>query len=169
MRHLIEWDTLEVRVNGEKVSEIARQLIGLPPPLERIGFRFENGRILVEGSIRKLFNIPFTVEIARLDVAGQKIEIPVTKISAAGLPVPTLLLDLLKSRIPRDVVDYREPATFVLSLDRFLPSFVSVEVQKIWLIDGGLAVTLGRGGANMPTGALDGKQRDEDAVQRDGQ
>jgi len=31
-----------------------------------------------------------------------------------------------------------------------LPTFVSADIQKIWIIDGGLAVTLGRGGADMP-------------------
>ena len=27
---------------------------------------------------------------------------------------------------------------------------VSADIQNIWIIDGGLAVTLGRGGADMP-------------------
>jgi hypothetical protein len=35
-------------------------------------------------------------------------------------------------------------------LDRFWPSFIDADIQKIWIIDGGLAVTLGRGGADLP-------------------
>ena len=40
----------------------------------------------------------------------------------------------------------------MLSLDRFLPTFVVADIQKIWIIDGGLAVTLGRGGTDLPPG-----------------
>ena len=43
-----------------------------------------------------------------------------------------------------------EPATLVVSLDRFLPPFVQADIQKIWIMDGGLAVTLGHGGADLP-------------------
>ena len=48
------------------------------------------------------------------------------------------------------VQSLEDPATLVFSLDWFLPSFMDAEIQKIWIIDGGLAVTLGRGGADLP-------------------
>ena len=57
--------------------------------------------------------------------------------------------------LPADV-GFEPPATLVLSLDRFLPSFVAADIQKIWIIEGGLAVTLGRGGADLPPGGMDG-------------
>jgi hypothetical protein len=63
---------------------------------------------------------------------------------------------LIRDRLPKELVRYEEPATLVMSLDRFLPSFVSADIQKIWIIDGGLAVSLGRGGADLPGGSNDG-------------
>jgi hypothetical protein len=38
----------------------------------------------------------------------------------------------------------------VVSLDRFLPTFVDADIREIRIIDGGLAVTLGEGGADLP-------------------
>ncbi|HVR38809.1 MAG TPA: hypothetical protein VMU84_06910 [Thermoanaerobaculia bacterium] len=156
MKRLIEWDSLDVRVDGTKLNEIMLATVGVPPPIERMSLRFENGLLRVEGSIRKFISIPFTVEITRILAKGTTVTIPLGRISAAGLPVPTILLDLFKKHIPRDVMEYKEPATFVMSLERFLPPFVSADIQKIWIIDGGLAVTLGRGGADLPTGGTDG-------------
>ena len=155
---LIEWDSIDVRIDGGRLSEMMRAVVGTPPPLEKMSLQFENGLMRVVGSIRKFISIPFTVEITRIEAKGTTVAVPLGRISAAGLPVPTILVDLFKSRIPRDVVEYREPATFVVSLDRFLPPFISADIQKIWIIDGGLAVTLGRGGADLPAGGFDGKQ-----------
>ena len=61
--------------------------------------------------------------------------------------------------LPADLVRYEDPATFIVSLDRFLPSFIDADIQKIWIIDGGLAVTLGRGGADLPPSSeeIDGR------------
>jgi hypothetical protein len=66
------------------------------------------------------------------------------------IPIPSLLVGLIRNRFPKDFVTYEDPATLVISLDRFLPPFLTADVQKIWIIDGGLAVTLGKGGADMP-------------------
>ena len=83
--------------------------------------------------------------------SGRTVRVPVASASAFGaLPIPQFLFGLARNRLPADLVRYEEPATFVVSLDRFLPSFVDADIQKIWIIDGGLAVTLGRGGADLP-------------------
>lgn len=81
---------------------------------------------------------------------------PLARISAGPIPIPALLIGLVRDRFPKELVRYEEPATLVISLDRFLPPFVSADIRKIWMIDGGLAVTLGRGGADLPTGGIDG-------------
>ena len=76
---------------------------------------------------------------------------PVASASAFGaLPLPQFLFSLARNRLPANLVRYEEPATFVVALDRFLPPFVDADIQKIWIIDGGLAVTLGRGGTDLP-------------------
>jgi hypothetical protein len=147
--HLIEWDTIDIRVRGERLNEIVAGF--LVDPIERLTIRLMNGSMRVEGSIKKFISVPFTVEIAELIASGTTVRVPVKSASAfGGLPIPRFLFSLAQGKLPRDLVAFEEPATFVISLDRFLPTFVSADIQKIWIIDGGLAVTLGRGGADLP-------------------
>jgi hypothetical protein len=155
MKHFIEWDSIDVRVDGAKIAAMAREMIARDPMIERLDLRFANGLLRIEGSVRKFISVPFTVEIQRFEAKGTTVRIPLARITAGPLPVPTLLVGLLRQRFPADV-RYEEPATLVLSLDRFLPSFVAADIQKIWIIDGGLAVTLGRGGADLPAGGMNG-------------
>src|SRR2546423_11887888 len=146
---LVEWDSIEIRVRGEKLNEIAARF--RVDPIERMTLRFFNGLLRVEGSVKKFISVPFSVEIAELIASGTTVRVPVKSASAfGGIPIPRFLFTLAKSRLPRDLVTFEEPATFVISLDRFLPTFVSADIQSIWIIDGGLAVTLGRGGADLP-------------------
>lgn len=154
MRRFIEWDSIDVRVDGGKIAAMAREMVARDAMIERLDLRFTNGLLLVTGSVRKFISIPFTVEITRFEARGTTIRIPLARITAGPLPVPTLLVGLIRQRFPADV-RFEDPATLVLSLDRFLPSFVAADIQKIWIIDGGLAVTLGRGGADLPTGGSD--------------
>lgn len=157
MKHFIEWDSIEVRVDGEKVAAMAREVVAREPMIERMALRFSNGLLRVEGAIRKIISVPFTVDVTRMEASGTTVKVPLARIAAGPLPIPTILLGLVRDRLPKDLVKLEEPATLVLSLDRFLPSFVSADIQKIWIIDGGLAVTLGRGGADLPppTGGSD--------------
>ena len=155
MRRFLEWDSLDVRVSGEKLNEMVLSEIGRDPMIERIALKFTNGLLRVEGSIRKFISIPFSVEITHIAASGTTVRVPLARISAGPLPIPTLLVGLVRDRFPKGLVGYEEPATLVVSLDRFLPPFVAADIQKIWIIDGGLAVTLGRGGADLPGGAHD--------------
>ncbi|MBK5259660.1 MAG: hypothetical protein JJE51_08700 [Thermoanaerobaculia bacterium] len=150
MRHLVEWDTLELRIDGEKLNREMKSAMGKVDPIERLDLRFFNGLMRVEGSIRKFISVPFTVEINEIRASGTTVRVPLRSASAAGFPLPTILFGLMKSRLPKDLVSYEDPATLVMSLDRFLPPFVSADIQKIWIIDGGLSVILGRGGADPP-------------------
>ena len=135
---------------------MAREMVAKEPMIERLDLRFTNGLLRVEGAIRKFISIPFTVDITRFEARGTTVRVPLARISAGPLPIPTLLVGLIRDRFPKDLVKYEEPATLVMSLDRFLPPFVSADIQKIWIIDGGLAVSLGRGGADLPAGGFDG-------------
>ncbi|HEX8171099.1 MAG TPA: hypothetical protein VF824_11220 [Thermoanaerobaculia bacterium] len=162
MKRFIEWDSLEVRVDGEKLAAMARQMIAAEPMIERLDLRFRNGLLRVEGAIRKFILVPFTVDITRIEARGTTVRVPLERMSAGPLPLPTILVGLVRSRFPKELVTYEDPATLVVSLDRFLPPFVSADIQKIWIIDGGLAVTLGRGGADLPEGGLDGQRTGSD-------
>jgi hypothetical protein len=152
VKRFIEWDSLDVRVSGEKFAAMAKEIAAKDPMLERMDLKFENGLLRVEGAIRKVISVPFTVEIRELVPNKTTVRVPLSKISAGPLPIPKMLLGLLKDKFPKDVMTFEEPATFVVSLDRFLPPFVTADIQKIWIIDGGLAVTLGKGGADLPGG-----------------
>ena len=156
MPRFIEWDSLEVRVDGGKMSAFARAAVASDPAIERLELRFFDGLLRVEGSVRKFISVPFSVEIERIVPEGTSVNVPLERIAAGPIPVPTLLVGLLRDRFPRDLVQFREPATLIVALDRFLPPFVSTEIREVRIIQGGLAVTLGRGGADLPTGGLDG-------------
>ena len=155
MARLVEWDAVEVRISGDKLNELAGSI--RVPPIETLRLRFSNGLMRVEGTIRKFISVPFAVEISEILASGTAIRVPVKSFSAfGGLPLPRFLFSLAQGQLPRDLVRYEEPATFVIALDRFLPNFVTADVQQIWIIDGGLAVTLGRGGADLPPDAIGG-------------
>jgi hypothetical protein len=151
MPRLIEWDTLDVRVDGEKLNALLAAF--RVEPIERLHVRLMNGLMRIEGSVRKFVSVPFAIEVTELRAAGTEVRVPVHSATAFGaIPVPRFLFALVREKLPRDLVRYEEPATFVVSLDRILPQFVSAEIQKIWIIDGGLSVTLGKGGADLPPG-----------------
>lgn len=154
MKRFIEWDSIDVRVDGGKLNAMARQMVAADPMIERIELKFANGLLRVEGSVRKFISVPFTVEITEMQAKGTTVRVPLARIAAGPIPVPALLVGLIRDKFPKELVRYEDPATLVLSLDRFLPPFVAADIQKIWIIDGGLAVTLGRGGADVPEGGL---------------
>ena len=137
---------------GEKINAMAREMVAADPMIERLDLRFANGLLRVEGSVRKFISVPFSVDVTQMIPSGTTVRVPLARISAGPIPVPTLLVGLVRDKFPKELVRYEDPATLVLSLDRFLPPFVSADIQKIWIIDGGLAVTLGKGGADLPTG-----------------
>jgi hypothetical protein len=146
---LINWDSIEVRVDGAKANALAASF--RIDPIERMELQFFNGLLRVTGAIRKIISIPFNVEIREIRATGHVVRVPIASASAfGGLPIPQFLFGLVKKQLPAGFVSYEEPATFVVSLDRFLPPFVDADIQNIWIIDGGLSVTLGRGGADLP-------------------
>ena len=154
MRRFIEWDGLEIHVDGDKLSALVSST--LIDPVERIELQFFNGLLRVNGSIRKFISVPFSVDITEIDASGHTVRVPLRSAAAFGaIPIPQFLFGLLRHHLPAELVRYEDPATLVFSLDRFLPTFVDAEIQKIWIIDGGLAVTLGRGGADLPPASED--------------
>lgn len=149
MRRFVEWDQLEVRVNGEKLNAFAQQF--RVDPIEWLDIRFENGLMRVFGAIRKFISVPFEMQIREIAPAGRSVRVPLHSASAfGGIPIPKFLFGIMRDRMPANFVRFEDPATLVISLDRFLPTFIDAEIQRVWIIDGGLAVVLGRGGADLP-------------------
>jgi len=149
MKRFIEWDQIEVRINGEKLNAFVQQF--RVEPIEKLELRFDNGLMRIGGSIRKFISVPFEVQIREILADGRNVRVPLYGVSAFGaIPIPKFLFGIMRDRLPAEVVRYEDPATLVFSLDRFLPNFVDAEIHHVWIIDGGLAVTLGRGGADLP-------------------
>lgn len=165
MRRFVEWDQLEVRINGDKLNAFVQPM--RVDPIEKLELKFDNGLMLVSGSIRKFVSIPFEVQIREILASGRRIRVPLHGVSAFGIiPIPKFLFGIMRDRLPPEVVRYEEPATLVFSLDRFLPNFVDAEIQRVWIIDGGLAVTLGKGGADLPAGPEEAHGGDKDTSDR---
>jgi hypothetical protein len=159
MKRFVEWDSIDVRIDGGKLNALAASF--RVDPIERMELQFFNGLLRIAGSIRKFISVPFTVDVREIRPAGRTVSVPIASASAFGaLPIPQFLFGIVRNRLPADLVRYEDPATFVVSLDRFLPSFVDADIQKIWIIDGGLAVTLGRGGADLPPPSEEAHGRD---------
>ncbi len=150
MKHFVEWDSIELRVDGARLAAIARESASAEPAIEKLDLSFGNGLLRIEGVARKFVRIPFTIDITEMHASGSEIRIPLGAVSAAGFPIPRFLFGLIRGRLPAGLIRYEEPTTLVVSVERFLPEFVSVELQRVWMIDGGLAITLGRGGADPP-------------------
>ena len=70
MAHFVEWDSLDLRVDGDKLNAIVKAMIGKNELIERIDIRFFNGTMRVEGSIRKFISVPFTVDITEIRASG---------------------------------------------------------------------------------------------------
>ena len=86
MKRFIEWDSIDVRIDGEKIAVMAREMVGRDPMIERLDLRFTNGLLRVEGSVRKFISVPFTVEIHRVEAQGTTIRVPLARITAGPLP-----------------------------------------------------------------------------------
>jgi hypothetical protein len=149
VRRFVEWDQIDVRVSGDKLNDFVKTM--RVDPVERIELQFFNGLLRVTGSVRKFISVPFTVDVREIVADGRTVRLPLGGATAFGaIPVPQFLFGLVRNRLPAELVRYEDPATLVFSLDRFLPTFIDADIQRIWIIDGGLAVTLGRGGADLP-------------------
>src|SRR5256885_1511601 len=134
MKRFVEWDWLDVRVSGEKIEALAQTM--KVPPIERLSLRFTSGRLRIEGTIRKVISVPFSAQVTEMQASGTTVRVPLRNASAFGaIPVPQFLFSLVKGRLPKDLVGFEAPATFVISLDRFLPPFVTADVKSISIID----------------------------------
>jgi len=62
LKRLVEWDQIELRINGEKLNAFVQSF--RVEPIEKLEIRFENGLIRVGGSVKKFISVPFEVQIS---------------------------------------------------------------------------------------------------------
>lgn len=150
---LVAWDSIELRIRGEKLVGLAREMIaarGVPLEIQAITFR--EGSAEVAGSFRRGISIPFRFHLRRVETDGLAVRLPIENLTVLGiLPVPSLLFHIAEGLAKVDGVRLDpERKTVILSLDRFLPDFLDVEISSIHLVAGGVKLTLGGGGADLP-------------------
>ena len=110
----------------DKFKALGATVIGVShDPIEKLNLFFLNGLLKVEGAVRKFISVRFTVEIRELIASGTTVRVPLTNVQAfGGLPIPQFLFPLVQSRLPKGLVTYEPPATFVVQLASFVPPFV---------------------------------------------
>jgi hypothetical protein len=137
----IQWDAVSLRVDGLRVNDFVRaQAAG---QIDEINITFREGNIHVAGRKQLGFvPIPFFADVNGIFVEGRTIVVPVSILPIAA----PILRGIVASKIPPGVT-IRPPFTFVIEVERFLPTFVDVRIREIRIIDGGLAISLGPGGA----------------------
>lgn len=158
---LIEWDQLELFVRAERLRPIVRQMAAKGnAPVRDFDLRFLDGEMRVSGKIRKFIDIPFEISIRRIVPWHRNVRVYLEGASAFGfLPVPKLLLHFTTGRpLPPGIEIDAVNAAIVISLDRFLPSFVDATIEQIHITKDGLILRLGKGGADPPVdfGGIDG-------------
>src|SRR5260370_20113079 len=115
MKHLVEWEQIDVRVDGERINALAQSF--RVDPIERMTLRFTEGLLRIDGSVRKFISVPFTVEIREILASGTTVRVSLSGMQAFGsLPIPRFLLPLVENRLPKGLLAFEPPATFVLSL-----------------------------------------------------
>ncbi|MDX1581981.1 MAG: hypothetical protein R3338_00100 [Thermoanaerobaculia bacterium] len=156
MTRLVEWNELRFLVRGERIEEIARQKISEQNvPIRDVRMRFFDSLLEVSGRLAKVVAVPFRVEIRKIDVEGSDVVVRIDRISAAGLPVPTIFGKIFEKQVAGGSVQIDGDGPLVrIRLDRILPEFVDVTMKEIRISGEGIVAFLGAGGADPPEGAI---------------
>lgn len=139
---IVSWDAISLRIDGARVNELVRQRVA--GQLDGINITFRAGNIHVAGHKKMgIIPLPFAADVRSIDVVGRTIVVPVS-IPAIVAPV---IRGIAASKIPEGVT-IRPPFTFIIQLDRFLPPIIDMQIREIRIIEGGLSVQIGPGGAS---------------------
>lgn len=140
---IASWDAIAVRVDGARVNALARERVA--GQLDDINITFRAGSMRIAGRKKvAIVPVPFSAEINSIQVDGKNLVVPVSGIPSILLPI---LRGIVAAKVPPGV-SIHPPFTFVVELDRFLPTFIDVQIREIRIIDGGLAVNVGPGGVS---------------------
>jgi hypothetical protein len=137
----IRWDSISLRIDGLRVNDFVREQAA--GQIDDINITFNEGNIHVAGRKQVgILPIPFFADVNGIFVEGRTVVVPVSILPIAA----PILRGIIASRIPPGV-SIRPPFTFVIEVERFLPTLIDVEIREIRIIDGGLEIALGPGGA----------------------
>ena len=153
MPHLVEWDSLDLRLRGERILEIVRaQMAKQRAPVSGFMLEFVEGQANVSGQAQVIFAVPFRFVVRRVIVEKGVAYIRLEEMSAFGfLPVPKLLMQIFGGKgLPEGISIIGDGSVVAARLDRFLPPFVDVAVESVTFVAGGVRVHLGPGGADPP-------------------
>lgn len=150
---LVQWQPLEFRVSGKKIEELARSVMATQQaPVDDLRMQFGDGELRVSGRVKRGLPVPFRAVIRKIVPSARAVVIPIQEMSAFGLPLPAILGKLAGNRqAAAGILFDAESNSIVIQLDRFLPSFLDVDISDISIIDGGLLVKLRSGGADLPS------------------
>ena len=154
---LVEWDQLDVRVRGRKLEESISELLRAKQlPVTDLRLEFLEGSLVVSAKVRKGLSIPLKFTVPAIAVAGRTLEVPLKNVTTFGvLPIPRFLFQFIgELNLPDGITLNLETLTVTVWLDRFLPGFMDLTIQSIRLIPEGVAIRLGKGGADLPPGYL---------------
>lgn len=149
---LVEWNEVELRVNGSRIEELMSEEIARRKiPVDRLNLVFREGEIVARGRVRKGIPIPFRVLVRRIDPVGSKIRVVFAHLVVFGLPLTKFFAWLTEGNLHdgKVLLDARGPA-IVIQLDAFLPMHVDATIDEVRLVDGGIEIALGPGGADPP-------------------
>lgn len=150
---LVTWQRLELRLAGQKIARLAREAIAQRrAPVALDSLEFFAGVAEVSATLRKGVAVPFRFRVRNVTIDGRILRIPIEQPTVLGfLPVPSLLFRVAEGFASEEGIAI-DPAqkTIEISLDHFLPPFVDAEIESVRFIAGGVEVTLGRGGADLP-------------------
>ena len=148
--HLVEWEHIDLRISGWKLHEKASELLhSKRAPVTDLKLDFLEGSILVAAKVQK--GIPVSVQFKVVDIiaTGTTLEVRIDSVSTFGiLPVPKLLFRMVgELNLPDGLSFDAETMKLVIRLDRLMPEFVDLTVDAVRMIEGGLVMRLGKGGA----------------------
>jgi len=153
---LVQWNSLNLHISGEKASALVGEVIAAKKaPITSLFLEFREGELLVEGKAKKGMSIPFEVIIREIECEGTTVHVKIADVSAFGLPIPAFLGKFVEG-VGRDPSMKFDGNTNTMSIDmaKKMPRFVDVTFESIRIVKGGLDVTLGTGGADVPEGAM---------------
>jgi hypothetical protein len=149
---LVNWDSLPLKISGAKASEMIGAMIeAKEAPITSLFLEFRDGELLVEGKAKKGMTIPFEVTIREILTEGSTLHIRIHSVSAFGLPVPAFLGKVLGGIVGDDSIQF-DGGTNTISVDvaKKAPPFVDLTFSEVRLVNGGVELTLGPGGADLP-------------------
>lgn len=150
---LITWSALLLHVSGRRFAEIAGEVVRQKNlPLSRFDLTFSDGALVVDAVVRKFIPLPVRVVVKKIELRGNNIYVKLDELSAFSfVPLPEIVLSIASRFAKPGEVEFRaRERDLVIRVDRFLPSFVDVEIDSIRIVSDGFEVIIGPGGADPP-------------------